>query len=324
MTPIVSLVIQADGKIVIGGWFSIVEGVARNHIARLHSDGTLDSTFNPNANESIDSIAIQTNGKIAVGGEFTAIGGVARNHIARLHSDGTLDSTFNPNANGPVASLAFQADGQILVAGRFTAIGGVARKGIARLTNRNPALQNFRVSSSGNEINWMRSMASPELLRVTFEDSRDGINWSMLGNGSMIPGGWELKGLSLPANQNHYVRAMGYARNGSFFEGSSSYEAIKIIFCTSDIYVTVGGDCGGKTPCYNSIQNAVNAASTGSLIRISGGTYTESITLNAPKVLILQGGWDATFSAQTSATRLTLAPKAPQGSLTLQMLTIRP
>ena len=38
---------QPDGKILIGGAFSTVQGVSRNSLARLNPDGTLDTTFVP-------------------------------------------------------------------------------------------------------------------------------------------------------------------------------------------------------------------------------------------------------------------------------------
>ena len=81
------VVVQPDGKILIGGEFTTVLGVARNFIARLNSDGTLDTAFNPNANDSVYSIAPQADGKILVGGLFNganSIGGQTRNRIARL------------------------------------------------------------------------------------------------------------------------------------------------------------------------------------------------------------------------------------------------
>ena len=77
--------VQPDGKILIGGVFSTVLGVTRNNIARLNTDGTLDTAFNPNANDRVHAIAVQADGKILVGGDFTnSIGGQMRNHIARL------------------------------------------------------------------------------------------------------------------------------------------------------------------------------------------------------------------------------------------------
>jgi hypothetical protein len=84
------------------------------------------------------------------------------------------------------------------------------------------------------------------------------------------------------------------------------------------------GTCGGNDPCFTSIQEAINASSTGSAIRIAQGTYTETFALNESKNLTIQGGWDLSFSTQTSNTTFIRAPKATQGSLTLQVLTVRP
>ena len=39
--------IQSDGKIIIGGNFTSYNGTARDRIARLNDDGTLDGSFNP-------------------------------------------------------------------------------------------------------------------------------------------------------------------------------------------------------------------------------------------------------------------------------------
>jgi uncharacterized delta-60 repeat protein len=127
-------VVQPDGKILIGGaWFSSVLGVARQNIARLNSDGTLDLTFDPNADSSVLCMAVQADGKILVGGGFTHIGGQPRNHIARIDpTTGQVDS-FNPNADDTVFSILLQPDGKILVGGRFTHIGGPSRRGLARL-----------------------------------------------------------------------------------------------------------------------------------------------------------------------------------------------
>ena len=71
--------------------------------------------------------------------------------------------------------------------------------------------------------------------------------------------------------------------------------------CTVSVYVDRDdGACGGNNPCFTSIQAAINAASTGAAIRIVQGTYDESIVLNEPKYLTLQGGWDSTFTTQPS------------------------
>ena len=132
------IVVQPDGKILIGGDFTTLSpnggaAVTRNFIARLNADGTLDTAFNPNANAAIAAIAVQADGKILVGGGFTNVGGQARNHIARLDASTGLADSFDPNADAEVVSIAVQADGKILAGGAFTSIGGQLRNHIARL-----------------------------------------------------------------------------------------------------------------------------------------------------------------------------------------------
>jgi hypothetical protein len=76
------VVVQPDGKILLGGDFTTLSPdgvmVTRNHIARLNPDGTLDTAFNPNANNLVVSIAVQADGRILAGGLFTSIGGQTR------------------------------------------------------------------------------------------------------------------------------------------------------------------------------------------------------------------------------------------------------
>ncbi len=128
-----AIAVQSDGKIIIGGRFSSVLGVARDRIARLNADGSLDIGFNPTANNEVDSIVLQTDGKILVIGVFSSIGGQTRNRVARLDPVTGLADSFNPNPNSTVHSLAVQTDGKVIAGGSFTSIGGQSRNNIARL-----------------------------------------------------------------------------------------------------------------------------------------------------------------------------------------------
>jgi hypothetical protein len=106
----------------------------------------------------------------------------------------SADDMFNPNANNTVRSIAVQADGKILVGGDFTNIGGQARICIARLSMDDAAIQELTVSADGTTITWMRSQSSPEVFDVTFWESDDMNNWTYLGAGTRIIGGWRLTG----------------------------------------------------------------------------------------------------------------------------------
>ncbi len=127
------------GRILIGGDFTQVDGVTRNHIARLNADGTLDTTFNPGAgpNDSVRAIAIQVDGGVLIGGLFTSVGSAGLNHIARLNPNGQVDALFNPGtgANDAVTCVTLQQDHRIVVGGDFTLCNGVTRNRLTRLNS---------------------------------------------------------------------------------------------------------------------------------------------------------------------------------------------
>lgn len=125
---IYAVAIQNDGKILIGGDFTSFNGQNRHRIARLNSDGSVDSTFNPGlgADGSVQTIAVRADGRVFIGGNFSTVNGVSSSYIARLNSDGSLDSSFNPGSmvNGPVYSLA--VSGATTVNLNATGTGGSA------------------------------------------------------------------------------------------------------------------------------------------------------------------------------------------------------
>lgn len=119
---------QGLNQVLIGGEFTEVNGVARNHIARLNADGSLDNTFNPNVDGAVNSLAVQADGKILIGGSFNLVGGVVRRNIARLNADGTLDATFAPASASAVQSIALLPGGEVLRAGfPFGGVDAVVR-----------------------------------------------------------------------------------------------------------------------------------------------------------------------------------------------------
>ena len=140
-----STVVQTDGKILVGGWFTSFNGTLCNRITRLNLDGTIDATFNPGSgpNEEIQTISVQTDGKIIIGGWFTSFNGTPINYLARLNSDGSLDPTFNigTGANSLVVTSAIQPDGKILIGGMFSQFDGQNKSYFTRL-NTDGSLDN--------------------------------------------------------------------------------------------------------------------------------------------------------------------------------------
>jgi uncharacterized delta-60 repeat protein len=131
---VVTVTVQADGKIIIGGYFFAYngDGSVPHYVMRLNSDGTRDQTFNSGgagADSPLNSLLIQSNGKIVIGGGFRSYNGdaAASDSVMRLNVDGTRDSTFNPGGSGgnsAVDGLALQPDGKILVVGLCTSYNG--------------------------------------------------------------------------------------------------------------------------------------------------------------------------------------------------------
>jgi uncharacterized delta-60 repeat protein/uncharacterized repeat protein (TIGR01451 family) len=142
-----AVVIQSDGRVLLGGSFTSVRGVAFNRVARLNGDGSADTGFSPGlgANDSVYTIAVQQDQRIVLGGEFTLCSGVTRGRLSRLMPDGTVDPmvNFGTGANGFVAALAIQQQPfidnpqqkreKIVIGGGFTQVNGVSCQYLARL-----------------------------------------------------------------------------------------------------------------------------------------------------------------------------------------------
>ena len=187
-SPVNAVALQSDGKIVIGGQFTNIQGTSAHGIARLQPDGTVDDSFDAGAgtNQFIHDIAVLADGRILIGGEFTLFQGVGHrglacvfpdgspdpdfneqtmmpapgqcyaitpqtdgrillggditsyngtlvNNIVRIMPDGQLDPSFSCTTNGDVLAIAVQSDGKILLGGDFTFCDGVARRRLARV-----------------------------------------------------------------------------------------------------------------------------------------------------------------------------------------------
>jgi uncharacterized delta-60 repeat protein len=81
-----SFVVQTDGKVIIAGGFSTLAGGLQTNIARLNSDGALETAFNPCVSSYPSALALQPDGMTLVGGVFTTISDLPRNRIGRLNN----------------------------------------------------------------------------------------------------------------------------------------------------------------------------------------------------------------------------------------------
>jgi uncharacterized delta-60 repeat protein len=196
---VLSIAIQSDGKLVIGGSFIIFNGATVNYIVRLNSDGTRDTSFTTNTgtafNNGVQSIAIQSDGKILVGGLFTTFNGATVNRIVLLTNwaktapwgkvsgtwakakeayanvagtwkqwwlDGGVNDTGFTIGTGfstGVNSIAIQSDGKLVIGGGFTTFNGATVNRIARL-NTDGTRDTAFTTNTGTAFNdFVRSIA---------------------------------------------------------------------------------------------------------------------------------------------------------------------
>ncbi len=173
-TDIRALVVQPDGKILIGGDFTRYNEQTNNGIARLNKDGSLDPSFHASTAYSnpifdigkVNDIALQPDGKMIVGGTFTNMNGVEINRVARLNADGSLDNSFNvgQGASNTVNRVYIQPDGKIILIGLFLSFNQLSHNGIVRL-NANGSIDNsFQIPTGFNMINDLAIQADGKIL----------------------------------------------------------------------------------------------------------------------------------------------------------------
>lgn len=143
--------ILGDGKIIIGGGFSTYNGTVIAGLARLNSNGTLDTTFNTGGAGTVGTvqgITIQPDGKYLITGGLSSYNATAKFSIIRVNADGTLDTTFtSPFTTAQfIEQCGLQTDGKIIIGGSFST-GGYF--GIARLTTAGALDATFNVGGTG-------------------------------------------------------------------------------------------------------------------------------------------------------------------------------
>jgi uncharacterized delta-60 repeat protein len=158
----VRAIIPHDDGYFIGGDFFAVGGVNRGYVARILSNGAVDTAWtNVGANSTVNAMVRQPDGKYVLGGAWTTFNGLSAydstnsaRRLIRMNSDGSIDTTFAPgnsggnSVNSTVRALALADDGKIYVGGLFTTFTNGAVGRFVRLNTNGTMDTEFRVNTA--------------------------------------------------------------------------------------------------------------------------------------------------------------------------------
>lgn len=164
-----AVLIQPDGKILVGGHFTTFNEIPYAKIIRLNPDGSIDYTFNigKGFDKYVYAFALQSDKKIIVGGTFTAYNDITQKRILRLNENGSLDTTFESGtgfSKGDVRTILVQPDDRILVGGAFS--GTYKTDNVSRLVrlSKSGSLDNSFVAPLNKTLSTMCFTSDYKLL----------------------------------------------------------------------------------------------------------------------------------------------------------------
>lgn len=166
-----SITKQPDGKILATGNFTSFNGTGRNRIARINTDGSLDTSLvvGTGFNNITSGVEVDSQGRIIITGFFTTYSGVSSQRIIRLNSNGSVHTAVGTSGfNNNVNSLVVNSDDSMYVAGYFTGFSSTSSNRIVKLTS------GFTVDSSFNVGTGLNSNVSNQPVGL-ISDGADGV-----------------------------------------------------------------------------------------------------------------------------------------------------
>ncbi|MCL5271300.1 MAG: hypothetical protein M1457_12300, partial [bacterium] len=144
---IYACVADGAGGWFIGGGFTQVAGVARNRLAHILANGSLDSNWHPDVDGDVLALA-RSGAVLYVGGYFSHIDSTERNNAGAVDTTGGAVNDWNPDADGSVLALAV-AGSAVYAGGEFSTIGGTTRHYAAALTEAAGVALNWNPDADG-------------------------------------------------------------------------------------------------------------------------------------------------------------------------------
>ncbi|MDW9378640.1 T9SS type A sorting domain-containing protein [Chryseobacterium sp. JV558] len=240
-----SILIQPDGKALIGGGFKSYGGQPAAGIMRLNDDGSLDSTFQGKVTrlingyaftDYINNLSFHSSGNVIASGSMKYYNDdVAGNIVMFSLLAGDRISTFQNICKGfdtAPNKIFMQPDGKIILTGNFYAYNGQPRDRIVRLNADGSVDNNFKVYSpllfhSSQEPADIKFLSNGKILlgtegtinggenggglvRLNYDGSLDPTFFSLVGNDRGLYGSLKFKNFILLNDNKAVVPAMNY------------------------------------------------------------------------------------------------------------------
>lgn len=316
--PVSVVVVQPDGKVLIGGPMTFINGTNRYANARLNADGSRDNTFisdrfHPDWTHlfqndffnyaEVAAVAVQPDGKVVVGGiaaHTCSLGepecqNIYSTFVTRLNANGSHDTSFTPFLGDlglaveqipQVKALAVQPDGKVAV-GYF---GYGIIRGIVRLNANGTRDTNFNVSiGSGLGVASIVSQADGKLLMAgAFEvvNGTNRIGFARLNsNGSLdhtFPAAAGVGGVPLALQPDGKILTGGHARLNSDGSLDTGFNQVTgVIGAVRSIALQADGKLllGGSF-------TTVNGVSRQYLVRLHGADSPPALKITKSNLLV--------------------------------------
>lgn len=302
---VTSLFRLGDGKILVAGDFTAHQTVtnvstARNRVACLNADLTLDASFAPTGPSAKPTVIFADSyGRCYVGGAFNSYdGSTDYRNLVRLNADGTLDTTFKPGLNGGITSVVFQSDGKFIVGGAFVSRGAFPTTDV-------PGLVRFLADGSVDTSfapTFPDGYATQTCLAVDATDNlyvgRSGATatlFKLLPSGSMA-GGFTAPSLAGQINTLAVLPSGGLALSG-FFTTPTSRFMVLAANGTQDSGFDVGtgfNSVNGSTTIQSIVPDSIGR------IWVMGVNFSTYNGSSANRLAVIQGsgGPQLAFAAQ--------------------------
>lgn len=148
----------SNGQWYVGGTFTSYSGSTVQKLARLNTNGTLDTTFNTNVGTGpnlfgVYGVVVQSDDKVLAAGAFATWNGTSINDIVRLNTNGTIDTTFNPGSGLNTIPMGMVKDAlsdKVCVFGNISTYSGSSANQIVRINTNGTYDTTFNVGSGFN------------------------------------------------------------------------------------------------------------------------------------------------------------------------------